>query len=74
MQAEVQDKSSSLMLEYAAAATPSIGLAYVQSVYPNYCIGALGQFDLAKNTLTTAYAGTFDDGISSVTIVLDKQV
>lgn len=34
----------------------------------------MGQFNLSKRTMTTVLAGNYDDGISSLTALYDKQV
>ena len=34
----------------------------------------MGQFNLSKRTMTTVLAGNYDDGISSFTMLYDKQV
>lgn len=35
---------------------------------------AYGQLNLSKGLLSTAYAGSYDDGISTFTVLFDKQV
>jgi hypothetical protein len=74
LQLDALDASSAAQLEYSLSNSSSLGLSYMQAVHPCVSLGGLGQIDTSKRTCTVAAGGTYDDGTSIVTAILDSKV